>query len=123
MTAVHPREVESGTEPLRVFAPDGPETYEIIEGVRRAKAVEIAAALGRGSGRIMAEVLRGGRVTRTVQVYAASLLSPKRSIRTVDSDLLRWLETLGRTLRGSTPPPLLVRSGTRGTPIHMVLVE
>lgn len=62
-------------------------------------------------------------MTGTVEVEAASLLSPKTAISTSGSGLSRWLNTLGQTLRGSKPPPIQVQPGSAGTPIKHVLIE
>jgi hypothetical protein len=104
-------------------AGDVQQSYQIIDGVRRSKATEIAGQQGVGTGRISAQVVQGGKVTGTVEVEAGSLLSPKPSISTASSGLGRWINTLGQTLSGSKPPPIQVQPGSTGTPIRDVLIE
>ncbi|MBK8717516.1 MAG: toxin [Deltaproteobacteria bacterium] len=118
----------SANAPAGGPAPDAAEgggnpSYQIIDGVRRSKAAEIAAQQGVGTGRISAQVVEGGRVTGTVQVEAGLLLSPKSSISTAGSGLDRWLSTLRQTLGGSKPPPIQVQRGSAGTPIRDVVIE
>jgi len=93
------------------------QTFEILDGVRRSKAVEMA-----GGSTIRAEVIgSGGRI---VEVPLDALRSPKTVIdATTNSGLSRWLNTLRQTLGGSEPPPILVQPGARGTPIPQVTVE
>jgi hypothetical protein len=85
-------------------------TFEILDGVRRAKAAEMA-----GKPTIGAEVIgSGGKV---VEVPIEALRSPKAGIDATGSALPRWLSTLKQTLSGAEPPPILVQPGVRGTPI------
>jgi RHS repeat-associated protein len=101
----------------RTVSEGADDAFEILDGVRRSKAAEIA-----GKGSIKAEVSgTGGKV---VEVPLGSLRSPK-SVIDVSSprDMTRWMKTLGQTLRGSEPPPILVRPGPNGTPIHQVKVK
>lgn len=95
----------------------GAQTYEIIDGVRRSKAANIAK-----QGSIEAEVLGSGG--KTVKVPLESLRSPHKTvIDTSGSGLTRWLDTLKRTLLGEKPPPILVEPGSRGVPIEDVIVQ
>jgi RHS repeat-associated protein len=96
----------------------GRETFQILDGVRRSKAAEIA-----GKTSIEAEIQVGGKVVGRQEIALDALLSPKSSISTQGSGLNRWLDTLRQTLQGSKPPPITVTPGTRGTPIPGVLVE
>lgn len=115
--------IDEAPSPNVVETRGGEQTHQIVDGVRRSKATEIAAQQGVGTGRISAQVVEGGRITGTIEVDAASLLSPKSSISTAGSGLDRWLNTLRRTLGGSKPPPILVQPGSTGTPIKNVLIE
>jgi hypothetical protein len=96
----------------------GATTYEILDGVRRSKAAQIA-----GQGSIEAEIQVGGRIIGRESVVLDALRSPKEAISTAGSGLDRWLNTLRQTLSGSKPPPIQVTPGTRGTPITDVLIE
>jgi RHS repeat-associated protein len=91
-------------------------TYEILDGVRRSKAAEIA-----GQPSIRAEVAgSGGKI---IDVPLDALRSPHPAIDTAGQGLDRWLNALGQTMRGSEPPPIIVQPGSRGTPIPGVVVE
>src|ERR1044071_2193958 len=96
----------------------GNATYEILNGVRRAKAAEIAGHTG-----IEAEIEVGGRTVGRQTLPLDALRSPKEAISTAGSGLDRWLDTLGKTLSGSKPPAIRVTPGTRGTPIPDVQIE
>jgi RHS repeat-associated protein len=91
--------------------------YEILDGVRRAKAAAEA-----GQTTIPAQVNGVGDV---IDVSIDQLLSPKESIDAYSSEanLQRWLNTLERTMSGETPPPINVTPGQVGTPIANVTVE
>ena len=92
------------------------ETYEILDGVRRAKAAAMA-----GQETIQAEVIgSGGKV---VNVGVDALRSPKAVIDATGPGLGRWLSTLRQTLAGSQPPPILVQPGSVGTTIARVIVS
>ena len=95
-------------------------TFEIIDGVRRAKAVHLAAQRGVGDGRVRVLVLDAGRTVCALEVAASELLSPYATIELSGAGLLRWVHTLHETLGGQRPPPLVVRRGPRGTPIRDV---
>ena len=101
----------------------GQHTFTSIDGVRRAKAADIAFLRGRGRGIIRAEVVWRGRVGATVDLEAGSLLSPKAIIDTSGAGLRRWLHTLRQTLAGSEPPPIQVELGGSGTPIRDVTIS
>ncbi|WP_426733189.1 RHS repeat-associated core domain-containing protein [Myxococcus faecalis] len=93
------------------------QTFEILDGVRRSKAAEMA-----GQTTVKAEVIgTGGQV---IDVPLDALRSPKTMIdATTNSSLQRWMNTLKQTMSGSPAPPILVQPGTRGTPIPGVTVE
>jgi len=96
----------------------GRTTYEILDGVRRSKAAEIAGRTG-----IEAEIEVAGRTVGRETIPLDALRSPKEAISTGGSGLQRWLNTLRQTLSGSKPPPIRVTPGTRGTPIPDVRIE
>jgi RHS repeat-associated protein len=93
------------------------DTYEILDGVRRAKAAEKM-----GHKTIPAKIFDkwGNEIGRT-DIPIDKLRSPKDSIdvgRQVDMD--RWLKTWEQTKAGSTPPPIDIRPGSQGIPIKDV---
>ena len=91
--------------------------FEILDGVRRSKAAEVA-----GQPSIKAEVF--GWNGKIIDIPLEALRSPdKNVIDTAGSGLHRWLETLGKTMRGSQPPPILVQPGTRGIPVADIVVH
>ncbi|MEO1333111.1 MAG: polymorphic toxin-type HINT domain-containing protein [Myxococcota bacterium] len=97
--------------------------FEILDGVRRSKAVDEAAKLGIGDGKIRANVIEQGRNTGQIRIEAGELLSPKDSIDTSGSGLSRWHEILKQTVGGSPPPPIDVTPGTKGVRIREVPIE
>jgi hypothetical protein len=112
-----------GSSPLRateegagVLGTGGADLFEILDGVRRAKAAELA-----GMTTIKAEVL--GMSGQTIDVPIEALLSPKAAIDATGAGLGRWLTTLQQTSAGSVPPPILVQPGARGTPIPDVRID
>lgn len=109
-----------GAQAARASAKSGvnavEDTYEILDGVRRSKAAEIA-----GLGTIRAEVIGTGGQTIDLTIDALRSLKSVIDASTA-SALSRWLDTLRRTTAGSEPPPILVQPGTRGTPNRDVTV-
>ena len=102
-----------GTAGAEVAAPE--QLYEILDGVRRAKAAAEA-----GEATIPAQINGVGDV---IDVSIDQLLSPKESIdASSEAALQRWLTTLERTLSGETPPPITITPGSVGTPIANVPV-
>ncbi|MBL9020034.1 MAG: hypothetical protein JNL83_37965, partial [Myxococcales bacterium] len=93
-------------------------TFEILNGVRRAKAAELA-----GLKAIEAEIQIAGRQAVKASIAIEALRSPKAVIDTAGPGLNRWMDTLRRTFQGSKPPPITVQPGSRGTPIRDVVVE
>lgn len=92
--------------------------YQIIDGVRRAKAARLA-----GHSSICAEIVdRNGHITEESQVAIDVLLSPKRAVRRITkADEERW----GRALKGAKNselpfPPILIQPGEKGTAMHDV---
>jgi RHS repeat-associated protein len=94
------------------------QTYEILDGVRRSKAAELA-----GQKTIHAEIDVEGKTVGKAQVPIGALRSPKSVIETeTPIKNKRWQDTLQQTLQGSKPPPIRVTPGTKGTPIKNVKV-
>jgi hypothetical protein len=88
-------------------------TYEIVDGVRRS-----TAAYSSGVTTIPAQVMVDGKIVQTLDVPLSALYSPKSVIDvSTPSSLLRWQQTLQKTQAGSTPPPIIIQQGSRGTPI------
>jgi RHS repeat-associated protein len=96
----------------------GAETFEILNGVRRAKAAHIA-----GQTTIEAEVHVGGRVISRSSIPIDALRSPKASISTAGAGLDRWQDTVRQTMSGSRAPAITVTPGSRGTPIPHVSID
>jgi len=111
------RALAAAAEGAEALAAAGPETFEILDGVRRAKAAQLS-----GFDTIAAEIDVGGRTVATTDVPLSALRSPKAVIDTVTqpSALKRWLDTLRLTASGSKPPPIRITPGSSGTPIDLV---
>ena len=107
---------EGGAEAL---GGSGSQTFEILDGVRRAKAAQLS-----GLETIPAEVDVGGRTVAATDVPLTALRSPKSVIDTVTqpNGLQRWFDTLQLTAGGSTPPPIRITLGANGTPIDLVRI-
>jgi RHS repeat-associated protein len=92
-------------------------TYQIIDGVRRAKA---ASELGQET--LAAEVQVAGRTVASGQVSVSSLLSWTKTVIDVSTptNLQRWLSVLNGTRAGDPLPPIIIQPGTTGTPIPLV---
>jgi hypothetical protein len=100
-------------------AREGSGAFEIIDGVRRAKAVSLA---GRSS--IPAEVMVQGKIVQRLELSVDALRSPKASIDISNAaKMQRWQITLGQTQVGSVPPPILVQPGSSGTRIGNVFLD
>lgn len=95
-----------------------PETFEIIDGVRRAKAAQLAER-----GTIRAEIMVDGTVARTVDVPIENLRSPFKS--EIDISTPRGEARFNRVMRGTQAgdelPPILVQPGERGPSIFDVV--
>jgi len=99
----------------------GARTFEILDGVRRAKAAELA---GRTS--ITAEIRVGGRVVETAEVPLESLRSPFKSAIDVSSSpaqMQRFQSIMQGTRAGDPLPPITVQPGTRGPSIFDIFFE
>ena len=95
---------------------EGVETFEILDGVRRAKA---AADLGLEA--ISAELIEAERVIERVSVPIKNLLSPKDLIDLSQQPAMgRWLEIMKATRAGEIVRPIRIQSGTRGTPLESI---
>jgi RHS repeat-associated protein len=105
-------EIESG----------GTETWEIVDGVRRAKAADIYNVAYDGPTVVRAEIYNSGG--KIIDVAINSLLSPNKSvIDTTGAGLSRWMSVLSQTLSGGKLPPIVIQQGSRGIPISDVEVE
>ena len=96
-------------------------TFEIIDGVRRSKAAELAHRQT-----VRAEVVVGNRVVETLDIPLASLRSPSKSAIDVSSSrrqFERWQSVLDGTKRGDPLPPITVQPGSRGPSIFDVFFE
>ena len=89
----------------------------IVEGVRRARAWQLS-----GETTVRAEILNpDGTKGPEIEVPIGSLLSPKTEIdmstaRQADRFWRIWNAI--RSGKGSQLPPLIIRLGTRGTPVR-----
>jgi RHS repeat-associated protein len=94
------------------------ETFEILDGVRRAKA---AAELGNAT--IRAEVMVGDRVVQTGDVALSSLRSPFKSAIDVSNPSLmgRWLRILQGTRAGDPLPPIQIQPGSTGVTLEQII--
>jgi hypothetical protein len=95
------------------------ETFEILDGVRRTKAMEL---LGQQS--IEANIFDAeGSLLGTRQVPISALRSPKEAIDLSSSqvNMDRWMKTWDLTKGGSPPPPIAVTPGKAGIPIKNVV--
>jgi hypothetical protein len=112
-----PQAAEAGAE----LAGGAGRTFEILEGVRRSKAAELA-----GKTSITAEVQVGGRVTETLEVPLESLRSPFKSAIDVSSSpaqMQRFQSILDGTRAGDPLPPITVQPGGRGPSIFDVFFQ
>jgi RHS repeat-associated protein len=95
----------------------GADTYEILDGVRRAKAAEML-----GHKTIPANIYdAAGNLVGKTDIPIDSLRSPKDLIDIAkEVDALRWQDTFTKTKAGSPIPPITVQPGSRGIPIKDV---
>jgi RHS repeat-associated protein len=96
-------------------------TYEILDGVRRAKAAELA-----GKASIVAKVMAGDRVVATTTVLIENLRSPFKSAIDVSSrpeSMQRFLSIMQATRLGDRLPPITVQLGIRGPSIFDIFFE
>ena len=92
------------------------QTYEITDGVRRAKAADIA-----GHDTIWAEV---GNSSKEEKIPVRALLSPKKVIDVSSQrELARW-DSIKRWMARQPDlfPPIHIAPGSNGTPIEEVSV-
>jgi RHS repeat-associated protein len=96
------------------------QTFEIIDGVRTAKAADLT-----GNSAIPAQVLNAeGKTVGTQNIPVDRLLSPKSSIDvSTGGKMDRFMNTLNQTKAGSTPPPITVQAGKNGTRISDVTLD
>ena len=99
-------------------AEESSQTYQIMNGVRRAVAANLT-----GATTIQAEVVDANMVSQGVQQVPISLLlSPKDVIDLNGSGLDRWNRVLQGTQTGATLPPILITPGGSGIPIGSVTI-
>lgn len=80
----------------------GNQTFQILDGVRRATAANL-----KGATTIQAEILDANMASQGVQqVPINSLLSPYETINLNGSGLARWNSVLEGTQSGATFPPI-----------------
>lgn len=108
---------EAGPQAIGVSARGAVQTFEITEGVRRAKA---AAELGHAT--IQAEVQVGGKIVQRGEVAVDALRSPFKSAIDVSNptNMQRWLRVLKGTAAGDELPAITIRPGSNGPPISDV---
>ena len=94
---------------------DSETVYEIMDGVRRAKAALIC---GRD---VIAAQING--VGTTIVVPLSTLRSPKREIDVSGVRGISWGKILRATQNGVHLPLIEIVLGTRGLPITEVIVE
>ena len=97
-----------------MLAMEGEQNYEILDGVRRAKAAEL-------SGHSTIPVKLNG-VGEEFLVPLRNLYSPKSVIDTSGVRGLDWYKILRATKRGQILPAIEVAIGSRGIPIEKVSV-
>ncbi|MCP3994401.1 MAG: hypothetical protein GY722_04950, partial [bacterium] len=114
-------DVVDGARAVGRMADDAGGTFEILDGVRRSKAAEFV-----GNDTIPAQVIDAQQ--RDLGVFDLpidSLRSPKPTIdiSTHGATDRFFRKNLEPARAGSTPPPILVTPGTRGTPIRDVTLD
>jgi hypothetical protein len=94
------------------------QTFEILDGVRRAKAAELT-----GRQTIRAEVQVRGKVVETLEAPLSSLRSPFKDAIEISGSprqLQRWQDVLDATKAGEALPPIAVQPGSQGPSIFDV---
>ncbi len=92
------------------------ETFEILDGVRRAKAYELL-----GKDAIPAEIMdeEGNTVARREVLIDSLRITTKRSIDiSTQRDWERFMKTFDQVKAGSPTPPILVSPGNEGRKIQ-----
>lgn len=116
---MRPKGAEGGRD--AALTDDIARTFEVLDGVRRAKAAELA-----GRMTITAEVRVGGRIVETVEVPLSSLRSPFKSAIDVSSrpqQMQRFQDIVRGTTAGDPLPPITVQPGSRGPSISDIFFE
>ncbi len=93
------------------------QTFEVLDGVKRAKATDVA-----GGKTIKAEIDVGGRTVGTREIPVREVLSPRQEISTAGAGLDRWIRAVKDVMSGNAKP-IRVTPGTKGTPIKDVKIE
>jgi len=107
----------SMTDDTNNFAQQNPETYVIDDGVRRAKAAQLA-------GRVFVPVEIGSPPERSIEIHRLRSKKFNIALNTQD-DRLRWEQIMKEYSPGGEPdllPPIKARPGTEGIPIQDVTV-
>ena len=96
---------------------EGVETFEILDGVRRAKA-----ALELGEEAVVAQIEVAEKIVETTRVPLNALRTPFKNMIEVDTPELlnRWLRILRGTRNGENLPPIRVRPGSSGPTLQDV---
>jgi RHS repeat-associated protein len=90
-------------------------SYEILDGVRRAKAAELL-------GQKTIPAIIEGQENKIVNLPIETLKSPNKTNIDVstNTNMDRWMNVFDQTREGSIPPPIRVQPGTNGVPIANV---
>lgn len=97
------------------------DTYEIVDGVRRAKAAQLV-----GKTSIKAEVRVAGKTTKRIDIPLEKLRSPNKTAIDVSSsqaNMNRWQSVVEGTKAGEITQPIVVSPGSRGLSIVDVLFK
>ncbi len=97
------------------------QTFEIIDGLRRAKAAYMV-----GYKTITAHILdKEGKIIDTRELSLDLLRSPYKNSIDVSHQrkMDRFMETLNQIKSGSNPPPIIVQLGSRGVNIEDVNLD
>jgi RHS repeat-associated protein len=89
-------------------------TYEIIDGVRRAKAADLV-----GKKSIRAEVYENEKLIYTTDVHIDFLLSPNKSAIDVstNANMDRFMAILNGTKENAPFPPIKIETGCKGVKV------
>jgi hypothetical protein len=97
------------------------ETFEVIDGVRRAKSHELL-----GKDTIPAEIIdeEGNTVGKREVPLDSLQITTKRSIDiSTQKDWERFMKTFNQVKAGSPTPPILITPGTEGQKIRDIPLD
>ncbi len=97
------------------------ETFEIIDGVRRAKSHELL-----GKDAIPAEIIdeEGNTLDRREVLLTSLRVTTKRSIDiSTQKDWERFMKTFDQVKAGSPTPPILITPGTGGHKVQDIQLD